>query len=114
MVDLCKIKELLVEIHQLEKRLRNQFRISLNESLALCCLSKRGYAPGDLARELELSSSRVSRVINDLEAKGFVNRALSHGDRRMLELEITDTGLEKLDQLKSSGYLFSKIMQEVS
>ena len=114
MVDLCKIKELLVEIHQLEKRLRNQFQMSLNESLAMCCLSKRSYAPGDLARELELSSSRISRVLNNLEDKGYVTRALAHGDRRMLELEITDEGRDKLDQLKSAGYIFSKIMQEVS
>ncbi len=114
MVDLCKIKELLVEIRRLEQRLRSQMQISLNESLALCCLSKQNYAPGDLARQLELSSSRISRVLNALEGNGFVTRKLSHGDRRMLELEITKKGRDKLEQLKSVGYIFSKILEEAS
>jgi DNA-binding MarR family transcriptional regulator len=50
----------------------------------------------DLADQLLLTASGVTRLLDGLEAAGYVERAACDTDRRVVYAVITDLGLEKL------------------
>jgi DNA-binding MarR family transcriptional regulator len=50
----------------------------------------------DLADELMLTASGVTRLLEGLEAEGFVERASCASDRRVVYAVITEVGREKL------------------
>jgi DNA-binding MarR family transcriptional regulator len=53
----------------------------------------------DVADELILSTSGLSRLLDRIEDAGLVRRVACPGDRRSLHLELTDEGAEMLDRM---------------
>ena len=51
----------------------------------------------DLARELRIRRSTVTRLVDDLEVKGYVRRRPSEEDRRRTLLELRSSGSERLN-----------------
>jgi DNA-binding MarR family transcriptional regulator len=47
---------------------------------------------GELARRMELSNSRLTRILDGLVEKGVVVREISHQDRRVVRVKLTDRG----------------------
>jgi DNA-binding MarR family transcriptional regulator len=56
----------------------------------------------DLAQEVFLSASGVTRLLDGLERSGFVERASCSSDRRVVYAVLTDVGLAKLREAASS------------
>jgi DNA-binding MarR family transcriptional regulator len=56
----------------------------------------------DLAEELLLTASGVTRLLDGLEADGYVERASCSTDRRVVYAVITDAGRDKLDTASDS------------
>ena len=50
----------------------------------------------DLAEEVLLTASGITRLLEGLERSGFVERASCDSDRRVVYAVLTDSGLEKL------------------
>jgi len=61
-----------------------------------------GVAPGVLKRELHISGSAVTSLVNGLERQGLVVRTLNVVDRRSLVVCITEQGREILDAVERS------------
>ena len=63
----------------------------------------------DLASELGLDTSTLSRVVNGLVEKGFVNRILNPTDRRYVSISLTEQGKELYNQIDKAynDYLVS-------
>ena len=55
---------------------------------------------GDLARRMELSNSRLTKIMDGLVEKGIVRRELSLKDRRVMEIQLTSEGEEVVKKLK--------------
>ena len=108
-MDLCSIKDTVRAIHELEQQIKRSHGLTLNEGLCLCCVSKVSNSPGDCARQMGLSASRVSRIIGSLERKGLLERSSLPDDRRSTELAITDRGWQRLQDLRDSGFSFSRL-----
>ena len=53
----------------------------------------------DLAREMGIDTGAMTRALDRLEEKGFVQRLRSHADRRMVQVSLTDKGRELADQM---------------
>lgn len=53
----------------------------------------------DVAEQLLLSTSGLSRLLDRIEAAGLVRRVTCPGDRRSLHLELTDEGAEMLEKM---------------
>ena len=53
----------------------------------------------DVAEQLLLSTSGLSRLLDRIEEAGLVRRVACPGDRRSLHLELTDDGAETLDRM---------------
>ena len=58
----------------------------------------------DLADQVFLSASGVTRLLDGLERQGFVERASCDTDRRVVYAVLTDTGLERLRKAAESHF----------
>lgn len=55
----------------------------------------------ELAEKLRLDKSGISRTVEDLVQKGFVERKPSIEDRRYVVLNLTDKGAERFNKIES-------------
>ena len=65
--------------------------------------SRRASTPFELSRAMSYDSGSMTRLLDRLEKKGFVVRARSDADRRMVKLELTQQGEDAARQLPSLG-----------
>ena len=57
--------------------------------------NKLNISPSDLANKMKLSMPQVSRIMNSLEEKGYIERILGKKDRRNTYIVITEKGIEE-------------------
>ena len=66
------------------------------EQFVLRELSMKGtQTPSQLASALQASSGRISTVLSSLEKKGWVTRDIDSKDRRIIRVNLTDSGREQ-------------------
>ena len=58
----------------------------------------------DLAEEVLLTASGITRLLDGLESKGYVERASCDTDRRVVYAVLTDDGLTKLRDAATSHF----------
>jgi DNA-binding MarR family transcriptional regulator len=58
----------------------------------LMLASGRARTPLELSREMAYDSGSMTRMLDRLEKKGFVNRTRSEADRRIVKLSLTERG----------------------
>jgi DNA-binding MarR family transcriptional regulator len=69
------------------------YSVSLSQAYAIHALDRAaGLSQQDLADQLYLEKSTVSRMVADLERKGLVERARDPDNRRFYRLRLTDKG----------------------
>ncbi len=100
MKELCKLKEMFRAIYAFEVMLKKDFSLSINEALTLCTLGKKTRNSGELAEELGISLSRMSRVLSALENKALIERTLGIDDKRKMIFSLSPTGRQKLGDLR--------------
>ncbi|MFP4362965.1 MAG: MarR family winged helix-turn-helix transcriptional regulator [Spirochaetia bacterium] len=106
MKKLCEIKEILSAIYSMENSIKKNYNLTINEAICLCCLDEGSNSPGNIAQEMGISLSRMSRVLSSLENKGFITRAISSEDRRKMFFSLNKKGKSKLDSLQNSDIEF--------
>lgn len=94
---LCKLKKIYKVILECESRLTEHAGLSLNEGMALCGLASGSRTSGELAQEIGLSPSRMSRILSSLENKALITRMMGKVDRRQMIFALTQKGDLKLD-----------------
>lgn len=68
--------------------------------MILCCLKDgKQRSANELYDFVGLSNSRVSRVINTVEKKGYITRKMGVNDKRQMFFKLTPTGKEKVEQM---------------
>jgi DNA-binding MarR family transcriptional regulator len=86
-------------VRTLDERLLAEHQISLGTAEALMHIAhaeEGTLAVSELAGLLDLSPSHVSRVVIDLERKGWVERGRSARDSRSTRVALTDAGRRQL------------------
>jgi DNA-binding MarR family transcriptional regulator len=86
---------------ELSARLVVEHGLTINDYGALLCLSRAEEGRMrrvDLAQELLLTASGVTRLLEGLEQAGFVERAACPSDRRVTYAVLTHAGREKLQE----------------
>ncbi|WP_321796566.1 MarR family transcriptional regulator [Caballeronia sp. J97] len=69
----------------------------------LLLASGRARTPLELSREMSYDSGSMTRMLDRLEKKGFVSRARSEVDRRIVELSLTERGRDAAARLPAIG-----------
>ncbi|MDD4609105.1 MAG: MarR family transcriptional regulator [Bacteroidaceae bacterium] len=97
----CKIREIHRAIIGFENQLITEYGLSLNEGMALCCLSKKeALTSTEIAELLDLTCSNTSKVIKSVEKKGWIHRDLGNDDKRNMFFSLTPEGVKKLKEVK--------------
>ena len=103
MIDLCAIRKLQISLRLFEEELKKETGLSFNDALLLCAVNKGVYEPSALAKELELSPSRLTRVLDSLENRKLIIRELSSSDRRSMKVSLSESGREMVENYSCSG-----------
>jgi len=90
-----QVAELIDRLSRLTREL--QYVENLNpaqwEALRFICrANKYSRTPGALAEFLGTTKGTTSQTLISLESKGFIRKVRSQTDRRVIQLELTDTG----------------------
>ena len=99
MYDLCDIRQIIVDLKKFEEQLKQETNVSLNEALCLCQTERGTTEPGALARVLDISPSRLSRILDSLEQRNLIRRSISQTDKRVFTITLTDDGSALLAKL---------------
>lgn len=103
MIDLCSIRNIQTALKRFEVTLKTETGLSLNDAICLCSISKGIQEPGLLSKELELSPSRLTRILNDLEERKLITRKISDSDRRGISVQLSKQGEKIVNTYKCSG-----------
>ncbi len=98
-IDLCSIRTILADLKVIEEKVKEETDLSLNEALCLCQHYKGRNDPSTLAKEMVLSPSRMTRILDSLSQKGYIERIQSEEDRRSVTVHVTAKGKELTDTL---------------
>lgn len=101
-----EVVDLLLKCHQIEKELAASAGLSVDEFHCLsqlfmhapCCVK-------ELCEFLGVHPTRASRLLNDLEKRGYVARALGFPDKRREHLTLTSEGMAAAQSLLHSSTL---------
>lgn len=99
MHNLCDVRKLIVDLRRFEEILKRTTELSLNEALCLCQAHQGKDDPGSLASELELSASRLSRILDSLESRALIVRSICADDRRTVDIQLTPKGIAMVQKL---------------
>jgi len=103
MLDLRSIRKIQSALKRFEDNLKTETGLSLNDALCLCSINRGIQEPGLLAQELDLSPSRLTRILNDLDERKYITRKISDGDRRGISVLLTRQGEKIVTTYKCSG-----------
>ncbi len=98
---LSKIKGIFRKVHEFEKSLNREYKVTLNEAMVICSLSEGSRSSGEISECTEISNTRTSRVLLSLEHKGLIERSLFDKDKRKMMFVLTEKGISKSHDLKS-------------
>jgi DNA-binding MarR family transcriptional regulator len=85
------LRALSTEIDRLDQAAADRYGLNRTDMRALDIVGRAGpMAPTNLARLLGFTTGGVTTVLDRLERAGYVRRRPSPGDRRRLEVEVTE------------------------
>jgi DNA-binding MarR family transcriptional regulator len=100
-IPLVEISADLVRVIDKQTKSKMQVHTNFAEAALLAYLAsvfESGMSMTELSNRLNLSASRVTRIIQDMEAKGLVTRNQSKLDKRSNIVRITKVGVARLNE----------------
>jgi DNA-binding MarR family transcriptional regulator len=115
MEEICKLKDIYKSLYSFEKDFADKNGITINEGMILCCMKDgKARSANELCDFLGLSNSRVSRVINAVETKGYITRQMGIKDKRQMIFSLTQEGKRKIKQMQKQELNFSDLKNQLS
>lgn len=112
---ICKLKDIYKALYDFEKKFAEANEITINEGMLLCCLKDgKPKSANELCEFVGLSNSRVSRVINTVESKGYIKREMGTIDKRQMIFTLTDSGKKKTKEMQAKDFDFSELVSMIS
>lgn len=100
---ICRMRDLIRALSELETRLEETYGITLNEAMVLCAVGKEIVSAGDVTSRTGMTSSHASKNIRSVEDKGLLSRQLGKQDRRQMYFALTRKGRSRLERIKERG-----------
>jgi DNA-binding MarR family transcriptional regulator len=110
MEPICKLKDIYKALYNFEKMFSEKNGITINEGMILCCLKDgKPHAANEICDFIGLSHSRVSRVINAVESKGYIIRKIGTADKRQMIFTLSEEGKKKVKKMMKQEMNFSEL-----
>jgi len=94
------VTQLFIHCHKKEARFVHIYNVTPIEFRTLRFLNNsRKLTVGELAHDMDLTTSRITRIIDSLEEKGYVIREPGKNDRRIYNLSLTATGKRQIKKM---------------
>ena len=98
----ASIRRIIRAIDLQSRRLQDRHKLTGPQLATLRTAQKLGrLSISALARAVHLSQPTVSGIVSRLERQGLIARQRSEGDKRNVEIEVTEAGLVVLDEAPS-------------
>lgn len=110
---ICLIKDIYKAINAFEEQFDHAFGICINEGLVLCSLKGKKLSSSEIAEQVGLKSSHVSKLIKSVEDKGYIARSIGWSDKRYMNFELTESGEELLKQIATNQIEIPEILQPI-
>lgn len=108
MEQICKLKDIYKALYNFEKEFADKNGITINEGMILCCLKDgKSRTANELCEFVGLSNSRVSRIINTVEEKGYITREMGETDKRQMIFALSESGKIKAKEMLKQEMDFS-------
>ncbi len=106
----CCIEEVGVMVRRLVRVMQiferdevRPFGFTTSQCYALLELKKTsGLTMNELSEKMNLNTSTMTRIMNNLVRDGYVQRSRDEGDRRIVLVELTESGITAAGQLELS------------
>ena len=117
-----KVKKFREYTRALERNLENmnqsdccQCGVNTSQCFLLVEIGRKpGICAKELAEILRVDKSSVSRSVEEMVQKGYVNREPSREDRRSVVLSLTESGRERFDRIEHDMDMkFRKVMDGI-
>lgn len=114
MESICKLKNIYKSLYTFEKEFAEKNNITINEGMVLCCMKdEKPRTANDLCEFVGLSNSRVSRIINTVETKGYISREMGSIDKRQMIFSLTEEGRNKIKEMMKHEINLSALIKEL-
>ena len=114
MESICKLKNIYKSLYTFEKEFAEKNNITINEGMVLCCMKdEKPRTANDLCEFVGLSNSRVSRIINTVETKGYILREMGSIDKRQMIFSLTEEGRNKIKEMMKHEINLSALIKEL-
>ncbi|MCX8029703.1 MAG: MarR family transcriptional regulator [Brevinematales bacterium] len=104
MENICRLRRIFSTVYRLERNIKKRFGITANEIMVLCLLNVVKLSAGELSKEMGISESRMSKIIDTLEKNGFIIREVGKDDKRKMLFSITEKGRKKVREFAESDF----------
>lgn len=112
MINLCALRQMIMDLHNVEEHLKVDVGVTFNEAAILCAIDSGYTEPAGIAKQMNLSPSRTSRLLTSVEAKKLINRRNSRSDKRVVHISLSQRGQKVLAQLHSCDAKFPQYIEE--
>lgn len=112
MINLCALRQMIMDLHSVEEHLKVDVGVTFNEAAILCAINSGYTEPAAIAKEMNLSPSRTSRLLTSVEAKKLINRRNSRTDKRVVHISLSQRGQKVLAQLHACDAKFPPYIEE--
>lgn len=102
MIDFCNLRKLINDLSKIDEELKAEQGLSFSQASLLCAISMGFGEPGVLSKEVGLSPSRTTRILDFLEKEGFIERSINEHSRRNVDVRLTAKGKLVKENLNSS------------
>lgn len=115
MEEICKLKDIYKSLYNFEKEFAEKNGITINEGMVLCCMKDgKPKSANELCGFVGLSNSRVSRIINTVETKGYIIREMGAVDKRQMIFTLTEAGSQKIKEIMKQELNLSELVKELT
>jgi len=112
MESICALKDIYKALYQFEKQFSDEYEITINEAMLLCCLKDgKDTTVSCICEYIGLSLPRVSKIVTSMEKKGFVRRSIAKDDHRKMLFKLSNVGKEKVQIMQQSHLDISKLRE---
>lgn len=97
----CTLHYLTKAVVELQNNIQQQFGITMNEAVVLCCIGQAEATAGEIAAGIGMTASATSKVIRTVEGKSLITRRCGDIDHRCMKFRLSEKGLALLQRLKA-------------
>lgn len=110
---ICLIKDIYKAINAFEEQFDQSFGICINEGLVLCSLKGKQLSSSEIAEQVGLKFSHVSKLIKSVESKGYIARSIGWSDKRYMNFELNEAGKDLLKRIETNQIEIPEILQPI-